>query len=211
MLSRYDATQQSRVDCEFARKYDTTQQARVDCEFVRAYDESQGAWVDKLRQNFKVSVTDGFYDNTGNIVYCYGEIFQCQVKPTSSNIDMVATLKDDFVDPVISCDFTFGNSDLCPNIASNFRSHALIMWYIKGYKDGIEVASNVFAQGNSYAYTTIFDKSKTITLSGEFDELRFICRATTSSNYADIGRAYTSLKNITVDGNLYKGNTGINS
>mgnify|MGYP003303889081 CR=1 FL=1 len=48
MLSRYDATQAARVDCEFARKYDTTQAARVDCEFVRAYDDTEGAWVEKM-------------------------------------------------------------------------------------------------------------------------------------------------------------------
>ena len=52
MLSRYDATQAARVDCEFARKYDNTQQARVDCEFARAYDETEGAWVDKLYTDF---------------------------------------------------------------------------------------------------------------------------------------------------------------
>lgn len=51
MLSRYDATQAARVDCEFVKKHDTAQNAFIDCEFVRAYDATQGAWVDKYTLN----------------------------------------------------------------------------------------------------------------------------------------------------------------
>lgn len=66
MLSRYDATQAARVDCEFIRKYDTTQNARVDCEFVRAYDDTAAAWVDRLiRDNYFTIYTASFYNGGG--------------------------------------------------------------------------------------------------------------------------------------------------
>ena len=209
MLSRYDTTQQARVDCEFARKYDTAQTAFIDCEFVRAYDETLIAWVDKLKKYFELSVTDNFYDITGNIVFCAGGTYACEVTPTSDDIMITATLEDDFINPVIACMYTFGHSDYCPNIASDFLSHACVDWIVKGYLNGVETKSAVIAYGSNYAYEKIFDEPKTLTLEGTFDKLEFVCKVGSYSNYANFNQANTSLENITIDGKSYTGKTVI--
>lgn len=203
MLSRYDATQAARVDCEFARKYDTAQMARVDCEFVRGYDATEGAWVDKLQKLMEVSVGSGFYNNSGNIVFCSDSTFHCEVKPTSSNILVEFKLEDDFTNPVIECLYNFGYSDLCPSIASGFYSHACIEWSVKGYLNGSEVASETIASGNGYAYATAFDKSAGVTLNGTFDEIRLICNVQSFSNYSNFGKANTTISNFAIDGKVY--------
>lgn len=203
MLSRYDATQAARVDCEFARKYDTVQAARVDCEFARAYDDTEAAWVDKLKKLLELSVTDNFYNSSGNIVHFYGTDFHCEVKPTSSDILITAILEKEFKNPVISCEYSMGNSDLCPDIAADYRSHSCIEWHVKGYLNGAEMASSNIVYGASYAYTTVYNESKTLTLNGTFDKLEFICLVNAYSNFSDFGKANTTLSDITVDGKLY--------
>ena len=211
MLSRYDATQGARVDCEFARKYDTVQAARVDCEFVRAYDKTAAAWVEKMKKFMELTVTEGFYDNAGNVIFNYGETYACEVEPSSRNYEIVAAIEEEFSNPVIACEYYFGNSDLCPNIASDFRSHGCIEWEVRGYLNGSLVKEETIAQGNNYAYTTIFNEPKSLTLSGTFDKIEFVCVVNSFSNYADFGKASTGLDNITIDGKLYEGNTVIDS
>lgn len=203
MLSRYDTTQQARVDCEFARKYDTAQNAFVDCEFVRVYDETQGAWVDKLKKLMEVLVGDGFYDNSGNIIFCADGFFHCEVRPASDTYAVEFKLEDDFTNPVITCEYSFGHSDTCPNIASNFLSHACIDWEVKGYMNGAEVTSKVIAYGSNYAYEKIFDEPKSVTLEGTYDEIRLVCRVGSFSNYSDYNKANTSIENFTIDGKKY--------
>lgn len=69
MLSRYDATQQAMVDCEFARKYDTAQNAFVDCEFVRSYDATEQAWIDRLElDNYFTKYVFSFQNGGGYTV-----------------------------------------------------------------------------------------------------------------------------------------------
>lgn len=203
MLSRYDTTQQARVDCEFARKYDEKQNARVDCEFVRAYDETQAAWVDKLKKLMEVSVGSGFYDNSGNQIFLSDTIFHCDVKPTSNTYSVEFVLEDDFTNPVIECEYSFGYSDLCPNIAANFYSHACVDWEVKGYLNGAEVASKTIAAGSNYAYATIFDEPVSVTLEGTFDEIRLVCIVNSFSNYSDFGKANTTIENFSIDGKKY--------
>lgn len=203
MLSRYDATQAARVDCEFARKYDNTQAARVDCEFVRAYDDTETAWVDKLRKLMEVSVDSRFYSNTGNIILTSDAFIHCEIKPASSDILVEFALEDDFTNPVIECLYTFGNSDVCPSIASGFYSHACIVWSVKGYLNGSEVASADIASGNSYAYSTVYDQTASVTLNGTFDEIRLICNVQAFSNYSDFGKANTTIDNFSIDGKVY--------
>lgn len=203
MLSRYDTTQQSRVDCEFARKYDTAQSARVDCEFVRAYDATEGAWVDKLKKLMEVLVGSGFYDNSGNTIFCADGIFHCEVRPASNTYAVEFKLEDDFTNPVISCEYSFGNSDFCPNIAANFRSHACVDWEVRGYLNGVQVASKTLAAGSNYAYATIFDEPASVTLEGTFDEIRLVCAVNSFSGYSDYNKANTSIDNFTIDGKKY--------
>lgn len=203
MLSRYDTTQQARVDCEFAREYDTAQNAFADCEFVRSYDTAQSAWVDKLKKLMELSVTDGFYNNSGNIVLTSDGLIHCQVKPTSSDISIEFKLEDDFTNPVIECQYSFNNSELCPNIASDFYSHACLQWEVSGYLNGSEVASEIIAGGNSYAYSTVSNQSVTVTLNGTFDEIRLVCVAQSFSNYSDFGKANTTIHNFSIDGKVY--------
>lgn len=203
MLSRYDTTQQARADCEFARKYDTAQNARVDCEFVRSYDTATAAWVDKLKKLMEVSVGSGFYDNSGNIVFCADGIFHCEVRPASASYTVEFVLEEDFTNPVIDCEYSFGHSDLCPNIAADFRSHACVDWVVKGYLNGAEVASKTLAGGSGYAYATIFNEPKSITLEGTFDEIRLICDVTSFSNYQNYNQANTSIENFSIDGKKY--------
>lgn len=203
MLSRYDATQGARVDCEFARKYDTAQNARVDCEFVRAYDKTLAAWVDKLKKLMELSVTDGFYNNTGNIVMCSDGLNYCQVKPTSEEILIEFSLKEDFTNPQITLEYSFGYSDLCPNIAADFRSHGAVDWTVKGYVNGVEAASQHVASGASYAYETVFNQEVQTALAGTFDEIRLICTLHSFSNYSDYGKANTTIHNFAIDGKVY--------
>lgn len=203
MLSRYDATQAARVDCEFARKYDTAQAARVDCEFVRAYDDTEGAWVDKLQKLMEVSVGNGFYNNSGNIVLTSDAFIHCEVKPTSSDVLVEIKLEDDFTNPVIECQYSFGNSDVCPNIASGFYSHACVKWSVKGYLNGSEVVSEDIASGSGYAYSTIYDQTASVTLNGTFDEIRLICNIQSFSNYSDFGKVNTTIDNFAIDGKVY--------
>lgn len=203
MLSRYDATQGARVDCEFARKYDTAQSAFVDCEFVRAYDATEGAWVDKLRKLMELSVTDGFYNNTGNIVMCSDGLNYCQVKPTNKEILIEFSLKEDFTNPQITLEYSFGYSDLCPNIAADFRSHGAVDWTVKGYVNGAEAASQNVASGAAYAYETVFNKAVQTALAGTFDEIRLICTVHAFSNYSDYGKANTTIHNFSIDGKKY--------
>ena len=207
MLSRYDTTQQARVDCEFARKYDTTQQARVDCEFVRAYDDTEAAWVDKLKKLMEVIVGSGFYNKSGNIIFLSDGIFHCEVKPTSDTYSVEFVLEDDFTNPVIECEYSFGHSDTCPNIAPDFLSHACIDWVVKGYMNGTEVASKSIEGGNSYAYEKIFDEPASITLNGTFDEIRLVCIVNSFSNYSDFGKANTTIENFSIDGKKYSAKT----
>ena len=212
MLSRYDATQGARVDCEFARKYDTVQAARVDCEFVRAYDKTAAAWVEKMKKFMKLTVTDGFYDNAGNVIFNYGDTYACEVKPSSRTYEIVAAIEGEFVNPVISYEYYFGNSDLCPNVAADFRSHACIEWKFRAYLDGTRVKNFPLVSGNNYAYTTIFNETGGGTaIEGTFDKIEFVCVVNSFSNYADFGKASTGLSNITIDGKLYEGNTVIDS
>lgn len=207
MLSRYDATQQSRVDCEFARKYDTAQQARVDCEFVRAYDETEGAWVDKLRAGYDLTVTDGFYANTGNLAQLQGNNFDVEIKFINKDINMIASIEGEFVNPVFYCEYTFGNSDFMTGSAPDYRSHHYIYWWLYGYKDGKQVNYQSIIQGGSYSKRTIFNEPRTINaMTGEFDKLQIICRASTPYDYKQTGKAITSLHNITIDGIAYRGN-----
>lgn len=207
MLSRYDATQGARVDCEFARKYDTAQSARVDCEFVRAYDATQGAWVDKLKKLMELSVSSNFYNNSGNNIFCDSETFHCEIKPASTDVLVEFKLEDDFTNPVIACQYSFGYSAMCPNIAADFRSHACIEWRVKGYVNGSEMANLKIAGGNEYAYTTAFDVSTSVTLYGTFDEIRLVCVAQSYTNYTDYNKANTTIENFTIDGKKYGAKT----
>lgn len=203
MLSRYDTTQQARVDCEFARKYDTTQNAFVDCEFVRSYDTATAAWVDKLKKLMEVSVGSGFYDNSGNQIFLSDTIFHCDVRPSSNTYSVEFVLEDDFTNPAIECEYSFGHSDLCPNIAADFRSHAVVDWEVKGYLNGAEVASEGVAMGSSYAYATIFDEPVSVILNGTFDEIRLVCVVNSFSNYSNYNRANTTIDNFSIDGKKY--------
>lgn len=203
MLSRYDATQGARVDCEFARKYDTVQAARVDCEFVRAYDETQSAWVDKLKKYLEVLVGSGFYNNSGNIIYCDEETFHCEVKPTNDNYTVEWKLEEDFTNPVIACQYSFGYSEMCPNIAADFHSHGCIEWRVQGYLNGTLTATEYLAHGSNYAYATIFDEPVSVTLNGTFDEIRLVCEVLSFTNYSDYNKANTTIENFSIDGKKY--------
>lgn len=211
MLSRYDATQAARVDCDFARKWDTTQNARVDCEFVRAYDDTEAAWIDKLKKYFELAVTSNFYNNSGNIAFCIGDTFHCEVKPTGSNVEITATIEEEFTDPTIQADYSFGYSDECPSIASGFMSHACVQWIVRGYLNGSLMRSETLASGNQYAYTTVFNQPISIPLVGTFDKLQFVCEVRSMSTYEKYGRANTNLDNIRIDGKLYEGKSSIDS
>lgn len=211
MIERYDKTQNATVEAQLVERFDKPLNAWVDAEFVRTYDDTAAAWVDKAKKYLAVTVTDNFYNNSGNVVYAYSDIFHCEVKPTSSDILITAALEGNFTNPVIDCLYSFGNSDLCPAIASGLYSHACITWKVKGYLNGSEVASETIANGNEYAYSTARDVSKTVTLNGTFDRLEFVCVANSFSGYEYYGKANTNLDDITVNGRLYEGKTIINS
>ncbi len=203
MLGRYDGPQNAWVDGEFARRYDGPQNAWIDCEFARTYDGEQGAWVDKLRKFMEASVGSGFYNNSGNIIFCADGIFHCEVKPTSTTYEVEFKLEEDFTNPVIECEYSFGHSDLCTNIASDFLSHACIDWKVKGYLNGAEVASKTIAAGNGYAYEKIFNEPTSVTLEGTFDEIRLVCAVQSFTNYSNYNRANTSIGNFSIDGKMY--------
>lgn len=211
MLKTYDTTQAAFIERDKVKRYDSSGAAWVDAKSVKSYDTAQSAWVERLKEYMKLTVTEGFYDNTGNVIFNYGETYACEVKPSSRNYEIVAAIEEEFSNPVIACEYYFGNSDLCPNIASDFRSHGCIEWEVRGYLNGSLVKEETIAQGNNYAYTTIFNEPKSLTLSGTFDKIEFVCVVNSFSNYADFGKASTGLDNITIDGKLYEGNTVIDS
>ena len=212
MFKTYDSTQAAFVERDKVKYYDSVQAAWLDVKSAKTYDAEQAAWVERMKKYMEVSVTDGFYKNTGNVVYCYGEIYHNQVKPTSEGIYITASIKGDFVNPIFACTYTFGYSDLCPNIAGDFRSHACVTWQLTGWLNGEQVGgTNIIAHGSNYAYATIFNEPKTIKLTGTYDEIRVTCYVMSYSNYTDFGKANTALKNITIDGKPYYGKQNIYS
>lgn len=203
MLGRYDGPQNAWVDGEFARRFDGPQNAWVDCEFARTYDGTQGAWVDKLRKLMEVSVSSGFYKNSGNIIFAADETLHCEVKPTNEEILIEFKLEESFTNPQITLKYSFGYSDLCPNIASGFRSHGCVEWWVKGYVNGAEAASQHVASGSNYAYETVFDEEVQTALAGTFDEIRLVCKVISFTNYTDYNRANTTIENFAIDGKEY--------
>lgn len=209
MFETYDTNQKAYVE-RTGQYYDLQQKAWVDVPSAMTYDTTEKAWIERLRASYELTVASGFYDNTGNSAQLQGNNFNAVVKPPSGSMDMTLSLKEKFINPVFYCEFTFGNSDFMKQ-PTNYRSHSCVYWWLYGYKDGKQVKSQSIAQGGSYSTRTIFDSPKTITLEGEFDEIRVICRTSTGSDYANYGRAITSLNNITIDGIAYRGNTTITS
>lgn len=211
MLKTYDTTQAAYVE-HTPKIYFTGVAAWGDAPSAKTYDTTEAAWVERLKEYMKLTVTDGFYDNTGNVIFNYGDTFACEVKPSSRSYEITAAIEGEFVNPVISYEYYFGNSDLCPNVAADFRSHACIEWTFRAYLNGTRVKNFPLVSGNNYAYTTIFNETGGGTaIEGTFDKIEFVCVVNSFSNYADYGKASTGLNNITIDGKLYEGNTVIDS
>ena len=202
MLKTYDTTSEAFVE-HMAKIYDETAGAWIDAPSMKTYDGTEQAWIDRLKTYMEATVGSGFYHNSGNVVFSDNECVHCEVKPTSSTYLIELSLMKDFTDPVISCEYSFGYSDECPAIATGFLSHACIEWYVEGRLNGSTVATANIAYGSSYAYETIFDESKTVSLSGTFDEIRLVCQVASYSSYSNYGRANTTIDNFAVNGKIY--------
>lgn len=206
MFKKYDTTQSSWVDVTKVRRYDKTQSSWVDAQSAKRYDTTQSSWIETMKKYMVLSVTSNFYNNSGNIAACSGDWFHCEVKPTNSNIEVIASAMGEFTNPVISCTYSFGYSDECPSIASGFRSHGCAMMYVRGLKNGSLITQNTIAQGNQYTYQVVFDQPKTLTLNGTFDEVQFVFQFVTMGSYQAYGTANVTIEDIKIDGKSYEGN-----
>lgn len=202
MLKIHDSASNAFVE-KPPKIYSTTAGAWIEAPSAKTYDTTAEAWLERLKSYLEVSLGDGFYNNTGNTIVLASSLIHCEVKPTSKEILLELSLIDDFTNPVFSGSFSFGYSDLCPNVASDFRSHGCVDWKVVGYLNGSEVASEYIASGASYAYGTIFNEPFSKTLSGTFDEIRLVCSIHSFSNYSDYGKANTSLYDFSIDGKEY--------
>lgn len=209
MIKTYDTSQAAFTERDSIKRYDSTAAAWVDVASAKTYDTTEAAWVERLKRYFELAVTSNFYNNSGNIALCMGDTFHVEVKPTSSTIEITASIEGDFNNPTIQAEYTFGNSDEVPAIASGFLSHACIDWVVRGYLNGSLVKTETIA--NAPAYEKVFNQAVTKVLSGTFDELRFVCVASSMSSYANYGKARTNLDNIRIDGKLYEGKSSIDS
>ena len=191
--------------------YDLQLQAWVDVPSAKTYDDTETAWIERLRASYELTVTDGFYANTGNLAQLQGNNFNVEIKFINSDIRMEAILEEEFINPVFYCEFTFGNSDFMTGSAPTYRSHHYIYWWLYGYKDGKQTLTQSIVQGGNYSQKTIYNSPRTLNLTGEFDKLVIRCNASTPYDYTTVGRAITSLNNITIDGIAYRGNATFNS
>lgn len=211
MIKTYDTSQAAFTERDSIKIYNGTAAAWVDAPSAKTYDTATAAWVERMKKYFELSVTSNFYNHTGNMVAIFGDTFHCEVKPTSSTIEVIASIEGNFTSPTIEAEYSFGYSDFCPEIATDFRSHACIDWVVRGYLNGSLVKSERIVGGNQYAYATIFNQPVTKTLSGTFDKLEFVCQVLSMSAYARYNTANTTLENIKIDGRLYEGNASIDS
>ncbi len=202
MIKTYDSTNQAFAE-HTPKIYSPTAGAWIEAPSAKVYDTTEQAWIDKARKYMEAEVTSGFYHNTGNRILCASDLVHCEVKPTSQNINLILSLEKEFVNPVVSGMFSFGYSDYCPAIASDFRSHACVMWYVYGFSGGIHTATVTIAQGNQYSYATVFNKEFSATMSGTFDEIRLVCQFLSYSSYYNYGVANTTIDNFSIDGKVY--------
>lgn len=208
MIKTYDGTSQAFTE-HTPKIHDATAGAWIEAPSAKAYDTPTQSWIDVAKKYFELSVTSSFYNNRGNIVHNWEEVFHCEIKPTSSTIEVTASIKGNFVNPTIEAEYTFGNSDEVPAIAAGFLSHACITWEVRGCVNGAVTKTETLATGP--AYETEFDQPVTKVLNGTFDELRFVCMAYSMTSYENYGKAKTNLDNIKIDGKLYEGKSSLDS
>lgn len=202
MIKTYDSTNQAFAE-HTPKIYSPTAGAWIEAPSAKVYDTTERAWIDKARKYMEAEVTSGFYHNTGNLIGSSNGWVHCEVKPTSQTINLVLSLEKEFTNPVITGMYSFGYSDYCPAIASDFRSHACAQWYIYGFSGGIHTGTACIAQGNQYAYATVFNKEFSVTLNGTFDEIQLVCQFLSYSAYYNYGKANTTIDDFSIDGKIY--------
>lgn len=202
MIKTYDGSNQAFVE-HTPKIYSPTAGAWIEAPSAKVYDTTERAWIDKARKYMEARVTDAFYDNSGNVIFLGPDLFHCEVKPGSETIYAEFILEKEFTNPVITGMFSFGYSDFCPAIASDLRSHACAQWFVKGYLNGVNIASQPIAVGSNFAYATIFDSQFRKTLNGTFDEIRLVCEFISFQTYYNYGVANTTIDNFSIDGKVY--------
>ena len=202
MIKTYDNSNQAFAE-HTPKIYSPTAGAWIEAPSAKVYDKTEQAWIDKARKYMEAQVSNSFYNNSGNIIICGSDVIHCEVKPTSSSIFLEVILEKEFVNPVITGLFSFGYSDLCPAIASDFRSHACVEWSVRGYSKGINIATQRIVGGNQFAYTTIFNSQFSKTLNGTFDEIRLVCEIMSFGAYLSYGKANTTIDDFSIDGKSY--------